>query len=47
VITRSTSRVASRPDTRYLKSGEMSISADALRIALYSCSWCGSYELTA
>jgi hypothetical protein len=30
-----------------LNSGETSISADALRIALYSCSWCASYELTA
>ena len=40
VTTRSTSRVASLPVTRYLKSGETSISAAALRIALYSRSWC-------
>ena len=39
VITLLTSRLASAPLTRYLKSGEMSISAAALRIALYSCSW--------
>jgi hypothetical protein len=39
VTTRSTSRVASRPLTRYLKSGETSISAAALRMALYSRSW--------
>ncbi len=36
-------RGGSRPGplTRYLKSGETSISAAALRMALYSCSWCG------
>ena len=38
VMMRSTRRVASGPLTRYLKSGEMSISAAALRMALYSCS---------
>ena len=40
VIRRSTRRAASGPVIRYLKSGETSISAAALRIALYSCSWC-------
>jgi hypothetical protein len=33
---RSARRVASRPVIRYLNSGEMSMSAAALRIALYS-----------
>ena len=47
VMMRSTRRVASLPDSRYLNRGEMSISAAALRIALYSCSWCASYALTA
>ena len=47
VTMRSTSRVASLPLTRYLNSGETSISAAALRIALYSRSWWTSYELTA
>jgi hypothetical protein len=38
VITRSTRREASGPVTMYLNSGEISINAAALRIALYSCS---------
>ena len=38
VMIRSTRRAASGPVTRYLNSGETSISAAALRIALYSCS---------
>ena len=47
VTMRSTSRVASLPLTRYLNSGETSMRAAALRIALYSRSWWTSYELTA
>ena len=39
VTMRSTRRVASLPLTRYLNSGETSMSAAALRIALYSRSW--------
>src|SRR2546429_7329654 len=35
-MTRFTNFVASRPVTRYLKSGEMSMSAAELRMALYS-----------
>ena len=42
VTTRSTRRAASFPVTRYLKRGEMSMRAAALRIALYSRSWCTS-----
>ena len=38
VIRRSTNRAASRPVTRYLNSGDTSISAAAFLIALYSCS---------
>ncbi len=38
VITRLTRRIASGPEMRYLNSGEMSISAQAFLIALYSCS---------
>ncbi len=39
VMTRSMSRVESGPVTRYLYSGETSMSAAASRIALYSMSW--------
>src|SRR6188474_2377805 len=46
-MTRLTSRTASRPLTTYLKSGEMSISAAAWRIAWYSCSCRDSYAPTA
>ena len=42
VMMRFTSRVAPGPCSRYLKSGEMSITAHALRMALYSWSWCVS-----
>ena len=38
VMMRFTSLVASLPVIRYLYSGVMSISAAALRMALYSCS---------
>src|ERR1041385_4172595 len=42
---RSSSRVASGPETRYLYRGETSISAAAFRMAAYSCSCWSSYAL--
>jgi hypothetical protein len=47
VITRLTRASAPGPLTSYLNSGDTSISAVALLIALYSCSCSGSYELGA
>src|SRR5438876_225630 len=42
-MTRSTSRSASGPEIRYLKSGDTSMSAAASRIALYSMSCASAY----